>query len=65
MRTLLGRKSTNQIASYVRDIVEPLWLSLQLQPQQAGTEPPNLQQLLERTCKRLEKAADKLEKAAR
>lgn len=64
MRTLLGRNSTNQIVSYVRDIVEPLWLSMQLQPQQTNAGGSNLEQLLERTCKRLEKAANKLEKAA-
>jgi len=61
MRTLLGRKSTNQIASYVRDIVEPLWLSMQVNTL-PPTQPDTADQRLDAACKRIEKAAKVLEK---
>lgn len=64
MRTLLGRKSTNDIAGYVRDIVEPLWLSMQL-PTPAASPQVSADLRLEEACKRVEKAAKLLEKASR
>jgi TetR/AcrR family transcriptional regulator, fatty acid metabolism regulator protein len=64
MRTLLGRKSTNDIVGYVRDIVEPLWLSMQL-PTPAASQAVSADQRLEDACKRVEQAAKLLEKASR
>ena len=79
MRTLLGRKNTRGLNSYVEKIVDPLWNSMQLvngEGPAAGmpatgapaaevldTESPQDKRLKE-ACRRIEKAAEKLELAA-
>ena len=64
MRTLLGRKSTDRIATYVEHIVEPLWLSMQTGGGGGGDSGITPAERLEQACLRVEKAAKKLEKAA-
>jgi AcrR family transcriptional regulator len=64
MRTLLGRKSTDRIATYVEHIVEPLWLSMQTGGGDGDAPGVTPAQRLEQACLRVEKAAKKLEKAA-
>ena len=65
MRTLLGRKSTDRIAAYVEDIVEPLWQSMQSANQDGEDSTTTPTQRLEQACERVEALAKKLEKAAR
>lgn len=64
MRTLLGRKNTNRIASYVEEIVEPLWQSMQAGGNSGDAATLSTTRRLEEACRRVEKAAQKLEKAA-
>ena len=64
MRTLLGRKNTNRIASYVEEIVEPLWQSMQAGGNSDDAATVSTTRRLEEACRRVEKAAQKLEKAA-
>jgi AcrR family transcriptional regulator len=65
MRTLLGRKNTSRIAAYVEEIVEPLWQSMQVGGNDRNTSTASPAQRLEAACLRVEKAAEKLEKASR
>ena len=62
MRTLMGRKnSTSKINTYVEEIVQPLWESMQLEEKMINPTSWNTQQSLEDTCRRLEKIAKRLE----
>ena len=65
MRTLLGRKSTDRVATYVEHIVEPLWQSMQVGGNGDKDTTITTAQRLEQACQRVEKAAKKLEKATR
>jgi AcrR family transcriptional regulator len=64
MRTLLGKRNTREVNSYVEKIVDPLWTSMQAggREQQTGESAP---QRIDEACRRIEKAANRLEKAAR
>jgi TetR/AcrR family fatty acid metabolism transcriptional regulator len=79
MRTLLGKKNTRGLNSYVEKIVDPLWHSMQLVTDEvpatgvpatgvpatgvpATDGPPD--QRLQEACRRIERAAEKLELAA-
>ena len=64
MRTLLGKRNTREVNSYVEKIVDPLWSSMRVSAQQQEAAEP-AQQRLDAACRRIEKAADQLEKAAR
>jgi len=64
MRTLLGKKNTADITTYVQKIVDPLWLSMQLSSVPADNGGNKLEQRLEQACLRVEKVARKLEKNA-
>jgi len=64
MRTLLGRKKTKDISAYVEKIVEPLWVSMKLDVDRGTSTSRDIEQQLENACRRLEKAAAKLEAAA-
>ncbi len=62
MRTLLGRKSTNIMKSYVVAIVDPLWASMQLnEGDQALGNGVAIDKRLESVCVRLEAAADQFD----
>lgn len=62
VRTLLGRKSTNEVSSYVHIIIQPLWLSMQHQPKNTSkTDLIDVEARMEKACKRIEKAAKALE----
>jgi len=64
MRTLLGHDNTDELTDYVNALVEPLWQSMQ--PQKAHSvgpaAPDELELRLKNACKRVEKAARRLEK---
>ena len=64
MRTLLGKKNTRDINSYVAKIVDPLWVSMQVNGD-AVTDEPALEQRVEQAATRLEKVVRKLERAAK
>ena len=64
MRTLLGKKNTREVNSYVEKIVDPLWTSMQAEGREQQTAEP-AQQRIDEACRRIEKAANRLEKAAR
>ena len=64
MRTLLGKKNTREVNSYVEKIVDPLWTSMQAEGCEQQTAEP-AQQRIDEACRRIEKAANRLEKAAR
>ena len=64
MRTLLGRRNTREIAAYVEKIVEPLWMSMHTAGNAGASDNPGLEQRMEAACHRLERAADRLEKAS-
>lgn len=64
MRTLLGKKNTVDIDTYVQAIVDPLWLSIQVSSDDISHNAGSVEQRLELACSRVERAARTLEKAA-
>ena len=65
MRTLIGRKSTDRVTTYIEQIVDPLWQSMQVSGSGDEDSAITPAQRLDQACERVEKAAKKLEKAAR
>ena len=64
MRTLLGKNNTDDIATYVQAIVDPLWDSMQITNTEPAGAAASLDQRLEKACLRVERAAKKLEIAS-
>ena len=64
MRTLLGRKNTREITTYVEKIVEPLWTSIHRAGKPALPKASDLDHRMEAACLRLEQAAARFERAA-
>jgi AcrR family transcriptional regulator len=64
MRTLLGKNNTDDIATYVQAIVDPLWDSMQTLSDRPDNTTVILDRRLEQACRRLEKVAKKLEQAS-
>jgi len=64
MRTLLGKNNTDDIATYVQAIVDPLWDSMRIASAGPDNATANLDQRLEKACLRVERAAKKLEKVS-
>ena len=62
MRTLLGRKRTNKMTSYVEAIVDPLWRSMQLLGKDHILASTDTDKRMDSVCKRLEAVAERLDK---
>ena len=63
MRTLLGKNNTDDIATYVQAIVDPLWSSMQIASGRPDITTASLDLRLEKACLRLEKLAKKIERS--
>lgn len=63
MRTLLGKNKSDDVATYVQAIVDPLWNSMQRKSTVPAQEHHELEQRLEQACLRVEDLAKKLERA--
>jgi TetR/AcrR family fatty acid metabolism transcriptional regulator len=66
MRTLLGKDNTANVATYVEQIVDPLWIGM-LAPDSrdhADGDALEMENRIEKACRRLERAARRLEQAA-
>lgn len=64
MRTQLGRKNTNRITAYVEEIINPLWYSMQAGADTKEKTVESPAERLDQACRRVEKAAKKLEQLA-
>ena len=62
IRTLLGKNNTDDNATYVQAIVDPLWHSMKIHLVEPANKTCDLNQRLEQACLRVEKVANKLEK---
>lgn len=61
MRTLLGKENTANVADYVQQIVDPLWIGMVAPGGRDDAHAPETEQRLEKVCRRLEKAVRRLE----